>query len=60
LLCVSQLGLKSAGAFEKRRMLATKQGLIDRTGSTRSTMYRLAAGVVFNPDSGRYEKKGMV
>ena len=59
-LCASQLGLKSAGAFQKRREQAAELGLIEQSGNTKSTTYRLAHGVVFNPDSGRYEKNGMV
>ena len=55
-LCASQLGLKSEGAYRKRRELAAKLGLIECSGNTNRTTYRLVRGVVFNPGAGRYEK----
>jgi RecA-family ATPase len=55
--CAKSLGI-SAQTLDDRREKAAKQGLLDVSGKTKSMKTKLADGVVKNPETGRYEKKG--
>jgi RecA-family ATPase len=57
--CENSLGI-SAQTLDDRREKAAKQGLLDVSGKTKSMKTKLAAGVVKNSETGRYERKGKI